>query len=58
LLVRRLGQRANYFHAATAVANTAGIFFLTRPLDFTKMPEVISWLESHWLELRLMEQAA
>jgi len=58
LLVRRLGQRANYFHAATAIANAAGIFHLTRPLDFAKMPEVISWLEAHWLELRLMEKAA
>ncbi len=25
-LVSRMGQRANYFHAATAVANKAGIF--------------------------------
>jgi len=58
LLVRRLGQRANYFHAATAIANVAGIFYLTRALDFAKMPEVIAWLEQHWLELRLMEQAA
>lgn len=58
LLVRRLGQRANYFHAATTIANTAGIFHLTRPLDFTKMAEVISWLEGHWLELRLMGKAA
>ena len=58
LLVRRLGQRANYFHAATAVADTAGIFYLTRALDFAKMPEAISRLEEHWVEERLMEQAA
>ncbi|HTZ03506.1 MAG TPA: hypothetical protein VMC05_14330 [Xanthobacteraceae bacterium] len=58
LLVRRLGQRANYFHAATAIANVAGIFYLTRALDFGKMPEVIASLERHWLELRLMEKAA
>ena len=58
LLVRRMDQKANYFHAATAIANVAGIFHLTRALDFTKMPEVIAWLEAHWLELRLVEQAA
>lgn len=58
LLVRRLGQRVNYFHAATAIANNAGMFFLTRPLDFKKMAEVISWLEGHWLELRLTEKPA
>lgn len=58
LLVRRLDQRANYFHAATAIANVAGIYHLTRALDFAKMPEVIAWLEAHWLELRLMERAA
>ena len=58
LLVRRLGQRANYFHAATAIANVAGIFYLTRALDFAKMPEVVAWLEQHWFELRLMEKAA
>ena len=58
LLVRRLGQRANYFHAATAIANVAGIFYLTRALDFAKMPEVVAWLAAHWLELRLMEKAA
>ena len=58
LLVRRMNQKVNYFHAATAIANTAGIFFLTRPLDFAKMADVISWLQGHWLEQRLMEQAA
>lgn len=58
LLVRRMDQKANYFHAATTIANIAGIFHLTRALDFAKMPEVIASLEAHWLELRLMEQAA
>ena len=58
LLVRRLNQRANYFHAATAIANVAGIFYLTRALDFAKMPEVIGSLEAHWLDQRLMERAA
>jgi hypothetical protein len=58
LLVRRLDQKANYFHAATTIANSAGIFYLTRALDFAKMPEAIASLERHWLELRLTEKAA
>lgn len=58
LLVRRLGQRANYFRATTAIANAAGIFYLTRALDFAGMPEVIASLESHWVDERLMEKAA
>jgi hypothetical protein len=58
LLVRRLGQDTNYFHAATAIANAAGIFHLSRPFDFAKMPEVLGWLERHWLDLQLTEQAA
>lgn len=58
LLVRRMNQKASYFHAATAIANIAGIFYLTRPLDFAKMPDVIASLETHWLALRLMEKAA
>ena len=58
LLVSRMGQKANYFHAATTIANVAGIFHLTRPLDFAGMPEVVAWLERHWPELGLMETAA
>jgi hypothetical protein len=58
LLVRRMGQKANYFHAATTIVNVAGIFNLTRALDFAKMPDVIASLEAHWLDLCLMEKAA
>lgn len=58
LLVRRLNQKANYFHAAATIANAAGIFYLTRALDFAKLLEVIGRLEAHWQETRLMEQAA
>ena len=58
LPVRRMNQKANYFRAATAVANVAGIFHLIRALDFDKMPVVIAWLEAHWQQLRLMEDAA
>lgn len=58
LLVRRLDQKASYFHAATTIANCAGIFYLTRALDFATMPDAIASLERHWLELRLTEKAA
>lgn len=58
LLVRRMDQRADYFRAAAAIANGAGIFHLTRPLDFKTMPEVIALLERHWDDLKLMEAAA
>jgi hypothetical protein len=47
-LVRRMGQRARYFHAATRLANAAGIYRLTRALDFAQMDEVLGWLEEHW----------
>ena len=36
----------------------AGMFHLTRPLDFKSMPEVIAMLEQHWAELALTEAAA
>jgi hypothetical protein len=58
LLVRRLDQKANYFHAATTIANAAGIFYLTRVLDFARMADVIAMLEQHWQDMRLMEKAA
>ena len=58
LLVRRMGQKERYFHAAATIANSAGIFHLTRALDFAVMPQVIGWLESHWREIGLMEKAA
>ena len=58
LLVRRMDQKANYFHAATAIANVAGIFYLMRALDFAKMPDLVASLQAHWLDLRLMEKAA
>jgi hypothetical protein len=50
-LLKPMGQKTNYFHAAAIVANKAGIFYLTRSLDFAAMPEVVSWLERHWLDI-------
>ena len=58
LLVRRMGQKERYFHAAADHRQRAGIFHLTRALDFAVMPQVIGWLERHWREIGLMEKAA
>lgn len=57
-LVSRMGQRVNYFHAATTIANKAGIYYLTRALDFAVMPDVVAELERHWREIGLTEKAA
>jgi hypothetical protein len=56
-LVRRMGQRNDYFRAAATIANSAGIFHLTRPLDFKAMADVVASLERHWRELGLTEPA-
>ncbi len=58
LMVNRMGQKADYFLAATAIANAAGIFHLTRALNFAAMPDVVSSLEQHWLDIGLTEKAA
>lgn len=58
LLVNRMGQMGSYFFAAAKIANAAPIRWLNRPLDFEKMPEVISWLERHWEEAGLTAKAA
>jgi hypothetical protein len=57
-LVNRMGQRVSYFHAATTIANRAGIHYLTRALDFAAMPDVVARLERHWQDIGLMEKAA
>jgi hypothetical protein len=57
-LVAHLNQKVLYFHAAATIANNAGIFHLTRKLDFAAMPEVVSSLERHWREIGLMGKAA
>lgn len=53
-LVRHLGQKAAYFHAATAIANRVGIFNLVRTLDFAAMPAVVASLRAHWREQGLL----
>lgn len=57
-LVQRLGQRDDYFRATAVIANAAGVFHLTRALDFAAMPTVLAWLEAHWREMGLSERAA
>lgn len=57
-LVSRMGQKADYFRAATAIANVAGIFHLTRALNFDRMSEVVAQLERHWMDVGLTERAA
>jgi hypothetical protein len=57
-LVSSMGQRVTYFHAATTIANCAGVFHVTRPLNFAAMLDVVSWLERHWSEIGLTEKAA
>ncbi|HVH80875.1 MAG TPA: hypothetical protein VM782_15875 [Stellaceae bacterium] len=58
LLVTRMGQQADYFAAATAIAAAAGVFHLTRDLDFAALPDTIIGLERHWREIGLAERAA
>lgn len=58
LLVVRMGQKAEYFKAAAAIAGVAGVFHLTRRLDFDALPEIIDSLEDHWAELNLTGRAA
>ena len=56
-LVRQFDQKEAYFRAAARIANTAGIYHLTRALDFAAMPDSIASLERHWQDLRLVETA-
>ncbi len=57
-LVNRMGQKVDYFNAAAVIANAAGIFHLTRALEFARMPEVLSMLRAHWTEIGLLEAVA
>ncbi|MBS0247535.1 MAG: hypothetical protein JSR61_13025 [Proteobacteria bacterium] len=57
-LINRMGQDAAYFHAATAIANGAGIFHLTRSLNFKALPIVLAQLEQHWRDIGLCRRAA
>lgn len=57
-LVRQFDQKAAYFRAAARIANTAGIYHLTRTLDFATIPDVIATLERHWKDRCIVETAS
>jgi hypothetical protein len=57
-LVAKMDQKARYFQLAAAIGNSAGVFHLTRELNFAAMYEVISWLEQHWAETGIWAGAA
>lgn len=57
-MVRRLGRQDLYFHAAGAIANAAGVFHFTRPLNWAALPKALSALEGHWAQIGLLEAAA
>jgi len=57
-LVKQMQQEALYFAASARLGNVAGIFVLTRPLDFAQMDATVGWLTDHWLTLGLLEKVA
>jgi hypothetical protein len=58
VLLARTGQKAEYFKAAAAIADaSAGIFYLTWPIDFAAIPEVVGWLEDHWAGIGLADRS-
>lgn len=50
-MIARMGQAALYFEAATAIARHAGVFTLTRAMEFAGQAAVTAWLEAHWSAL-------
>ena len=55
VLVRRMGQRQAYFQIGAAIADSAGIFTLVRPMRFSAMDDTVAWLEAHWAEIGLTQ---
>jgi hypothetical protein len=53
-MVRHFAQTGLYFEAAVAIAQRAGVFELSRAMNFDRFPEVTGWLEAHWRELGLI----
>ena len=56
-LVHEMQQKEEYFRAAAVIAEFSCIHYLTRPLDFTAMQEVVAWLEDHWHSIDLTRSA-
>ena len=57
-MVAAMEQKSHYFNLAAKIAASAGVFLLTRPLEFSRMPDVIESLQAHWREIGLLETAA
>lgn len=55
LLLSYMGSKDAHFVASARIQGRAGLFTLTRPIDFKFMPDVIRWLEDHWKSLGLIE---
>jgi len=53
-LTKKMGLVQSYFFDAAKVWRHARLFFLTRPLDFALMPQVVRDLDAHWRELGLL----
>ena len=53
MLVKLMQQKESYFQASARIANAVSVCLLTRALDFSGMPTVVSWLEAHWVEIGL-----
>ena len=58
LLIETMAQRPNYFRAAAAAANAAGIYNFTRHFRFAGLVDDMGMLEQHWQECGLTEKAA
>jgi len=55
---RALGQQPTYFAAAAQLASRAGVFTLTRVLDYDQLDNVLDELEAHWAGIGLGPGAA
>jgi hypothetical protein len=52
-LVAEMGLEASYFGDSVAVLRHAGAFYLTRPVEFSAMSQLIQRLEAHWEQVVL-----
>jgi DNA polymerase III delta prime subunit len=56
-LTEKMGLVKSYFFDAAKVWRHTRLFFLTRPLDFAAMPQLLRDLDLHWRSLGLLPQA-
>ena len=57
-LIAPMDQGAHYFRTAAAVADSGGVFLLTRPMEFAAIATTIDQLERHWRQAEPREGAA